>query len=54
MDYSAFYYARPDQIFRDPSDAEPWSIGDAIAFSGACLRRSIVIVGIIFAFCLGL
>jgi len=42
FDRSMFYYARPDLIVRNPDDAEPWGIGDAIAFSGACLRRSVI------------
>ncbi len=54
MDYSAFYYARPDRIVRDPDDAEPWGVGDALAFSGACIRRAVVIVGFVFAFGLAL
>lgn len=49
FDRSMFYYARPDEIVRDATDAEPWDIGDAVAFSGACIRRAIIAVGFMFA-----
>jgi hypothetical protein len=54
FDRSVFPYGRPDQIVRDPADGQPWSIGDATAFNGACLRRSIIIVGSMCAGGLGL
>lgn len=53
-DRSMFPYGRPDAIVRDPDDAQPWSVGDAIAFSGACVRRAIVVIGFLFAFGLAL
>jgi hypothetical protein len=49
FDRSMFFYGRPDAIVRDPTDAEPWAVGDAIAFSGACLRRALVTVGFMMA-----
>ncbi len=55
LDQSAFPYARPDRIVTSPDQGEePWPVGDAIAFSGACIRRAIVVIGFIFAFSLAL
>lgn len=50
LDRSAFPYGRPDNIVRNPDDAEPWDVGDAVAFSGACIRRALVLIGFMFAF----
>ncbi len=49
LDYSAFPYGRPDRVVPGPDDAEPWPMGDAVAFSGACLRRAIIVIGFVFA-----
>jgi putative holin len=49
LDRSAFPYGRPNAIVRDPDDAEPWNLGDAVAFTGACIRRAIVMSAFMFA-----
>jgi hypothetical protein len=54
LDRSAFPYGRPDRIVPDPDDSEPWPLGDSIAFTGACLRRALVVIGFVFAFGLAL
>jgi hypothetical protein len=54
FDRSMFYYARPDRIVRNPDDAEPWDMGDAVAFSGACIRRAIIAASFMFASALAL
>lgn len=54
FDRSMFPYGRPDQVVRDPADGQPWSTGDALAFSGACIRRAIIVVGFMFSFGLAL
>lgn len=53
-DRSSFPYGRPDEVVRDPADGQPWSVGDALAFSGACVRRAIIVVGFMFSFGLAL
>lgn len=45
FDRSMFPYGRPNLVVREPDDAEPWSTGDAIAFSFACIRRAVITVG---------
>ncbi len=55
LDQSAFPYGRPDRVVTSPDQGEePWPVGDAIAFSGACIRRAIVVIGFVFAFSLAL
>ena len=54
FDRSMFPYGRPDEVVRDPADGQPWGVGDAIAFSGACLRRAVIVVGFMFSFGLAL
>lgn len=54
FDRSMFPYGRPDEVVRDPADGQPWSVGDALAFSGACVRRAIIVVGFMFSFGLAL
>lgn len=54
FDRSVFPYGRPDEVVRDPADGQPWGTGDALAFSGACIRRAIIVVGSMYAGSLGL
>lgn len=54
FDRSMYPYGRPDEVVRDPADGQPWGVGDALAFSGACLRRAVIVVGFMFSFGLAL
>ncbi len=48
-DRSAFPDGRPDHIV-NLAGPEPWTLGEAMAYSGACIRRGLIIVGLAAVF----
>lgn len=48
LDRSAFPYGRPDRLV-DPNEDGAWEIEEAVVFTGACIRRAIVMSAFMFA-----
>ncbi len=48
LDRSAFPYGRPDRLV-DPNEDGVWSLAEAVLFTGACIRRAIVMSSLMFA-----
>lgn len=52
-DRSSYPYGRPDRLV-DPNEDGKWELAESIVFTGACIRRAIIMAAFMFAFGLAL